>query len=375
MTSNPAYCSHIFKNIYIEKQANNTATVSACCINRASEPTSVVNFYHNEYLRDQRRQIANGKKIASCNLCWMQEELGTISNRRLHAIGDPYKVELQGVHYNVPPICNAKCIICSSAFSSAWAAEMAKFDDMPAPRLYAEIKQNTTELDLDLSAVNEIYFNGGEPLLSDDMPLMLNKIKQAQGSLQKVTVKFNTNGSISPNQHCLEQWQDAQGLYIFFSIDAVGPAFDYIRYPLLWSDVQQNVLNLAGKNLLTSGKDYHVSMACTVGVHNVLEVVKLQQWIDKNKPSLPWFKGITVQYCHGALGLDHVSAELAQIFDSALPNTYIGNRIRSWLKKCNAADNSVWINYLEKLDQRRNLNWQHALPDLADAIQTISKKV
>lgn len=372
MQDNSAYCAHVFKNIYIEKHANNQSRVSACCINTPDNAKSYVNFETDPYLTDQRQRIMQGEKISACNACWKQENNSTYSARKhdhtwYSKSQGPLVVELLGIDYNVTPICNAKCIMCSSYFSSAWAAEDEKFGKLGTPRTFGNTRHNT-EIDLKLDRIEKLYFNGGEPFLSPDMNTMLQNTKQAQGNLKSVHVSLNTNGSIWPDNEFFALVKDAKSLVINVSIDAVDTAFEYVRYPLKWWQVEQNLKQLGSQNLISNRQGYTVSIATVVGIHNVFEIHKLKRWFEKIQQDLPWCKDLHVQPAHGMLRLQSASAALTQEIERYLGQDSIDQRIRCWLVKDPSKIDADWIWYLNQLDQRRKLNWRDHLPGLASAV-------
>lgn len=372
---NPAYCSYIFKNIYIEKYPGNQAKVSACCVNTSDHPKSYINFESDPYLQEQRQRIGQGEKIKSCDYCWRQESQGTHSLRRMSneyiTSPDPYKIELLGIDYNVEPICNAKCIMCDSYFSSAWAAENRKHGLPVGLRDFGTIHRSNATLDLDLSRLERIYFNGGEPLLSEEMPNMLRRISETQGGLKKVHVSLNTNGSIKPSQEILDLWRQINSLTINFSIDATDIAFEYIRNPLVWKDVVENLKELASNSVISNHHGYRVDIGCTVGVHNILEVADLRIWFDQLKQDLPFLHTLSVHPCQGVLGFDYVSQKLAHELSQQLEDHPMDDRMRAWLQSSDKLDDSAWIQHLESLDRRRDLDWRQSLPRLASMISKI----
>lgn len=375
MDHNPVYCSYIFKNIYIEKFPGDQAKVSACCVNTSDAPKNHINFQTDPYLSDQRRRIQAGEAISSCDYCWRQESQGTHSLRRMSneyiKSSDPYRVELLGIDYNVEPICNAKCIMCDSYFSSAWAAEDRKHGLPPGRRDFGTIHRSAVELDLDLTRLERIYFNGGEPLLSEDMPRMLRKIRDAQGGLRNVHISLNTNGSVKPSDEILELWRQTDSLTINFSIDGRGEAFEYIRNPLIWSQVENNLVDLASSSIISNHAGYRVDVGCTVGIHNVLEVADLQRWFQRMKQQLPCLHTLSIHPCQGVLGFDYVSAAMAKEIDDLLPQDEIGARMRAWMNSSQQKDDSAWIRHLQSIDARRGLDWRRALPGLADTLAKI----
>lgn len=362
---NDTYCVRIFKGIYLEKAANGKARVSACCINKLSDPVDDVNFYTHPQLVSQRERIKNGEQIPECSRCWERERNGFSSTRTDnnqfydHKNKDPYEVELVVADYNVPPLCNAMCIICSADYSSAWAAEDAKFNSLTTNRLFTEIYKSTKHKDLDLSALRRIYFNGGEPLLSNEHAEVLECIKEQQGSLREVDVLFNTNGSVLPSDRVISLWQETRSVTAMISVDAVGSQFEYIRYPLNWAVVEDNIRTFA-KNA-TLYNIYGISISCAVGVHNVLELPEFFAWLKQIQAECPIIKSLDLQPVMGTLGLTNLSSELKHLYLQTLPNTDEYNLIRSWVEQAEISESQDWINYLNRLDKRRGLNWRETL--------------
>ena len=366
------YCSNIYKNIYVEKLPSNKVKISSCCINNTSEPKSSIDFFSDPYLLDQREKFNQGIKIKSCNACWDSEaqhnqSLRLQSNESFGATTQ--EVELLGLDYNVSPLCNAKCIICSSYYSSAWAAEDSKFG-VNVDRSFNEVNGNTTGLDLDYTRLQKVYFNGGEPFLGDDMADVLMRIKDQQGSLSNISVKVSTNGSIIPKEQVLSLLKEVRSLTIFFSIDAVDKAFEYIRYPLQWTEVEKNLRDLASNRILNNGIQHRVGIACTVGIHNVLEISKLEQWYHSVKQSCPYLANITLQQANGTLSLSGgFGGTTKKALIDSITESPLNNQIRSWIIQAPDTTDDLWVNYLDSIDQRRGLDWRREL-----SLSTVIKK-
>lgn len=373
MDINDSYCFFVYKNIYIERYSQGSVRISACCINDPGELTHKIDFEGDKLLAFQRKEMQQKQRPKGCSACWHKEDAGTLSYRRYvnHNLkdfdGDPYKTELLGIDYNVSPICNARCIMCGSLFSSSWAAEDKKFGVPVDPmRDYGRVRHNQMHDALDLSHLNRIYFNGGEPLLTDEPMQMLQHIKQQQGSLRGLNVSMNTNASIYPDEGMLDMLQQCASVLINFSIDACGDEFEYIRYPLSWSTVNSVVHRLIALGM--PGMEF--TIAATVGVHNFLELPALHSWtnhLNSLRPLTPI--ELVLQPTNGNLGLHNTSNAFKTKVKSILGSSDTDQRVLSFLGTPRdpwATDHGHWQCLLAELDRRRGLDWRTSLPKLAE---------
>lgn len=347
---NSSYCAYIYKNLYVENTAQNQTRVSACCVNQPGPASASIDFATDPFLDQQRREIKKDIKISGCDFCWQQESvtgssLRNMANQNLIS-DDPYRVELLGFEYNVSPICNARCITCSGYYSSAWAEEDRKYGMMPL-RSVGAVRSNSAWRDLDLSQVRRIYFNGGEPLLSDEMMDIMETLALREQGLSQTHVSLNTNGSIWPSKELLNFWQKCAKVNINVSIDSSHAQFDYIRYPLEWDKVSSNTARL---------KDLHSTViACTVGVHNVLYLQDLKQWCSEQRLDL------ITNPAQGALSFENTSAATKLTLLTTLGTDAWDERSRSWIRSSTPGDDHVWRSWLDKIDQRRQTNWRTIL--------------
>jgi pyruvate-formate lyase-activating enzyme len=362
----------IYKGLYLEKVNQDRAQVSACCANR-THPVSTVDFIHDPKLVAQRRSFQLNERIAECEPCWTRESatgfsMRTNINHRLNNQGllsDPFRIELTTLDYNTDPICNAKCIMCSPYYSSLWAQEEHQFTgrDYPILRSFKTTQANAMLADLDVSCIQRVYFNGGEPLATDDHVEVLTVINSSRG-LSDVEVSYNTNGSIVPNAAVQALWRQARAVIIHLSIDGVGAGFEYIRNPLKWARINETIDQLSQLNDI----NLTVNIAPVVGVYNLFEIFKIQSWFEELKNQYPkMISGFYPHHVYGEFSLATAAPELKQAFLE-----FIANTTDEWadnLRGIMSADTlatSKWIDKLNLLDQRRNNSWQTTFPELAE---------
>ena len=365
--SNPYYCPLLFQGLYVEKVNNNQVKTAACCLNRPGPAVDKVDFENDTYLQHQRQQVLQQRPPEGCATCYRVDSQGGVSSRQLALRKFPSSTDLQlhKLDYNVDPVCNARCIQCTSYYSSAWAAEDQAYGKAPA-RSPNQTLRNKISHDVDVSQVNDLYFNGGEPMLSQEPLDILQKIDQA-GNLEKLNLSLNTNGSIRPSDEIIDLWKRCGRVLVNFSIDATGAAFEYIRNPLSWQTVKENIQWLAEQNI----PKMTINVAYTMGIHNIDLVRPTQDWFSEQSKNWKNTTNFHVHPCSGTLSLEYASPDLKQVWltlypDSAdLPESDWRRIARRELEKVNQTHTSqLWKNHLEMIDQRRGLDWKVSLPGL-----------
>jgi hypothetical protein len=358
--------------LYLEKTGTARSNISSCCLNSTFPVTGEVNFNHQNF-QSQRNRISNGEKIPECHQCWEKERLGFTSRRQVlidEETNYSVDVKLTMLDYNIDPVCNAKCIICSSFYSSAWAAEDYQHNK-PILRLVSDTKHNQILNSVSMTDLKQIYFNGGEPLMTEDHVQVLKSVKSTSG-LSDTSVSYNTNGSFVPTSTVIELWNDCKSIELYFSIDGTDSVFNYTRYPLKWETILKNINTICAYNLT----NLTISISYTVGVHNLLDTTITKDWFNTLKTQHPnIITNFLVHPVNGPLSLINASTELKKIFLLELQKnkqewaTPVQQIIDSNLYT--VSDNSVWINYLEIIDQRRKLNWKQELTNLSTALKII----
>jgi organic radical activating enzyme len=365
--SNPYYCPLLFQGLYVEKVNNSQVRVAACCLNRPGPAVDEIDFEHDPYLQHQRQQVLQQQPPEGCATCYRVDSQGGESSRRLALRKFPSSVDLQlhKLDYNVDPVCNARCIQCTSYYSSAWAAEDQAHGKVPVRSPNQTLRNRMTQ-SVDVSQVNDLYFNGGEPMLSQEPQDILRKIDHA-GNLKKLNLSLNTNGSIRPSDDIVYFWKRCSRVLINFSIDATGDAFEYIRNPLSWTTVKENIQWLADQNI----PQLTINVAYTMGVHNIDLVQQTQDWFCEQSKNWKNTANFHVHACSSTLSLEYAAPELKQEWlnlypDSAdLPESNWRRIARRELEKVHEPYTAqLWKNHLEMIDQRRGLDWKISLPEL-----------
>ena len=359
------YCPLIFAGLYVEKIDQDSVQLAACCLNRVdSKKTTKTDFVSNSHLQNQRDVVSRGLPVSGCYNCY-KNVLSPQENFRVQWSAHPVDAstpKLQKLDYNVDPICNAACVHCSSYYSSAWLAEDQRHGVKFQTRQFGSTRKNHAWQDLDLSDLKYLYINGGEPLLSDE-PLPMLQHLDHKHKLSDIHFSFNTNGSIRPNHELLALMKKCRSVVWNFSIDGIEQEFEYIRYPLIWQQVADNVAWASNQH-----GNFIINIACSVGIHNIDAVDRIVSWVDQVNATLPPSRQalkFLSSPVFGVLSLENAEPQLRQVW----LNRYSGpqnwhQQAREILLRPAQPSGGGWQQHLDMLDQRRGLDWRQSLPEL-----------
>ena len=254
-----------------------TGQAAPCCISRScsdnvgvgnSNKDSLAEIVNSDKMKQLRLDMLKGTKNPECANCHKHDEQGvpsfrTQSNKvwkkdfvdvldntdlRTGAIKN-FKMKYFDIRFS--NICNFKCRTCGPAFSTLWEQEDLKSKEQCGFPLYAEKlpKGNRKEFVkevLDCVPDMEIaYFAGGEPLITDEMYLMLDEMIRVGKT--DIELRYNTNISNMKykKRDIFKLWQHFEKpIQIYASIDHYGPKAEYIRHGTEWSVVEANLKKL-----------------------------------------------------------------------------------------------------------------------------------
>jgi molybdenum cofactor biosynthesis enzyme MoaA len=364
----------------VEKKSNNAVGIGFCCQNTTTEiPNNLEIFLSTR----EKKQVNFQSMIDApqCNSCWKNENTGAPSRRHsiINWFDNNYPTtntqnELISLDWNSENVCNLACISCGPRFSSRWRQEILNysFNDISSEKYNNNLQDNKFWKILDLSKLKRLYFNGGEPLLGQDHEEILLHLSDLN-QLATIELSYNTNGTIIPNAQVIEYWKKVKLLRINLSIDATELAFDFIRWPAKWKQILNFIKFINQQSFNTI-----IDITCTVGIHNILEVDKLIKWQKTNlltnlqgDPVTLNFQMVgELSYGGTVLSLDNISKDLASYILSQLieiKNYSIWPTIQHSL--LNATGNNLWVDYLNELSSRRNIDWKDHLPTLAESLR------
>jgi sulfatase maturation enzyme AslB (radical SAM superfamily) len=201
------------------------------------------------------------------------------------------------------------------------------------------------QLPIDKILVFEI--TGGEPSVS-------NLYKKSLKSLTNKTkyVRVNTNGSkFIPEIEPL--LINGTNVTITLSIDGTHNVFEYIRWPLKWSQLQYNLDKF--KQI-----SRYVSVSCTISNLNIFYYAEL----------IDFFKANQIEYlCKQVVSPSYFApGNLPEEFKQQVldKNKKYYNEVESFLKFGKVALDKFWQE-IDRQDQLKGINIRDYLPELANA--------
>lgn len=355
-------CPDINHGLYVEKITDTSVRLGMCCQSKLTGPVETIDHYNSE-LQEIR------KNYDSCKNCWRVEDRGGYSRR--HGVIDWYKdrniTDQQGIvtlDYNTQNVCNLACISCGPGYSSKWVQEN-QYHKFPDKTKKYKTHKNSLVNSADLTNIRKIYFNGGEPFLSNDHKNILKQVTD----LSKVDVAYNTNGTQYPDDEIIDLWSQCRNVQLYFSIDAVDKAFEFVRWPADWKQVSENIIKIREQipHLM-------FAITYTCGIHNLLYLDDTLNWYEKylatnwlgDSSSFNFQLAGPMAYGGELLALKHASDELVQHamdqFTTVKKYSFYSSLVEA-LK--NTTPNNQWSSYLDALSLRRNTDWRHSLARLA----------
>lgn len=251
-------------------RVDTTGHVRPCCMMlNAPIFNSVNEMKTSQWYSDTLKKAEAHQWPEECSACKAYELAGETSVRQ-HSIAKHNLFEKYSEQYlilDLAPnnICNAACFTCDPASSSFYAKTFgtklltsANFDDVAS---------------LITDKVIQIEFSGGDPLYSkliDKMePYLTSSVKK---------IRINTNGSTYFDFTKLLQQKII--IELTLSIDAVGPLFNYIRWPLDFDTVDSNIQKWI--ELRKAYPRLQLSINAVVSALNVSKLSSIEQYAKEN---------------------------------------------------------------------------------------------
>jgi MoaA/NifB/PqqE/SkfB family radical SAM enzyme len=335
-----------------------------------------------------RQEFLANKKPDTCAKCWRVEDAGGVSKRlntldRLKHLGianqtwTEERKELLMFDLKVGNICNLKCRICGSYSSSQIATEELPKENKKSSFAYQMIEQGRwpreqehfwTRLNELSNEIQYLEFTGGEPFLIQEHFDFLQQLVDLNIAGQ-VEIHYNTNGTQYPEK-AIDIWKNFKLVEIAFSIDDVGPRFEYQRKNASWHEVNNNIQKF--KKLKQELGNIHLQVCSTINVFNVMYLEGLANWIDEQGfDNVYWNmlhdeESVSIRSLHpiakiratAKLSLAQVSEQHKKEFNNAI----------QFMENGQSSDGRALLEKIRQKDSIRNENlWNHH-PELAEAL-------
>jgi radical SAM protein with 4Fe4S-binding SPASM domain len=291
------FCVYPWMHLYIGTDGN----ILPCCNGLQQHPMgsvrthSIDDILKSATFNQLRKNMLSGLRSKECKRCYDFEDAGQpsprvsankqwehLKNLNFNKDGTIDQFNPAYIDVRLSNVCNLKCRMCSGYYSSAIAAEEAElFGNRSYINDSLHNQDRKTELKEILDYVpyaEEIYFAGGEPLLSAEHYEILNRLIECNNTNVKIFYNTNFTNLYFKGQAVTELWNKFSNIIIGASLDATGEVAEYVRYGSDWKVIEQNLIFLKEKS-----PHVKFTVTSTVGFMNVASLIKLQkQWHNDN---------------------------------------------------------------------------------------------
>lgn len=269
---NDFYCAAIHHNIRFDTTPDSLIKILPCCVYRTDKHYQSLEQYHSSI------EIQNLKTATSwpqgCQYCKQQEAQGQSSIRN-HA--NLALENVTGTRYEIMPsnVCNLKCVMCNSQYSTALAKEKHTIgiDSTDYSKETNTSKEQLTLL-ADSADIESVSIIGGEFFLTkgnlEIMDFVISK---------NIPFRAVTNATVLLESH-LEKLKKISKLELQISIDGYEQGYEIMRYPANWKTFTKNV-SLLINELPNANINFHfVAQAL-----NVQQLIPTLNWCNRQRKS------------------------------------------------------------------------------------------
>ena len=283
------FCSLPWYHLYFNQQGD----ILPCCQADRNYPlgnfiNEKVNF-NNDEIVSMRQSILNRERVPQCTFCYRLEDLGLTSPRQKVNNQNKNKLpinfypvvkdfKLRHVDVRMSNVCNLKCRMCDSRFSSKIAEEDFKIWGVKQPvTLTDDAEQRMINLIKEqIHNVESVYFAGGEPLINDCHYEILDIL--IANNKHDTAISYNTNFSKLKykNRSIIEYWKIFNNITVGASIDLIGEASNYVRNGISYEVLEENY-----QIIKQECPNVNFEITSTLSVYNLFNLCDLQsRWIS-----------------------------------------------------------------------------------------------
>lgn len=309
---------------------------------------SLTEIFQSPEMNSIRSDMIKGVSNINCEKCYREERNGKKSYRQIvneYAKIDIDNPQIEYIEFALSNFCNLKCRSCRSELSTSWYEDDIALGNISksSPKI---IKLDLSKIDIDLKALKRVRFTGGEPLISPEHNLIIEKMNP-----DGMILKYSTNCTVFPKDHVLEFWKKVRRLHIDISIDGYGPVNDYFRSGTEWNKIQlifDRYFQLKNELGNSTMKLKVHTVANMTNIHSLLDI---RDWV-RRYPGVEWSidcltdpkyislqnmpQGMKEQFLHVATELNESHIEKSIL---TAPNV-LWNESLMWIKRLDTIRNT-----------------------------------
>ena len=198
-----------------------------------------------------------------CKKCTKQEKNNLPSRRQYHLALEKQKPNnrstIQYIDLCNTNLCNARCEFCGPHHTNQWPGAVLRRQDIAK---YTK--------DLFSNDLIEIYFYGGEPLISQDHFMILDHLINNYDTTS-INLRYSSNLSTLKYKDAdfIQMWKQFKNVLMMPSADATGTDYENIRVGLNWTTFETNLKKLIANNVKTR----IFVVLCTLNIWTIKETL------------------------------------------------------------------------------------------------------
>jgi molybdenum cofactor biosynthesis enzyme MoaA len=258
-----------------------------CCIAKRTVASDPRVYWHGEEMRQLRTQLSNGEWPKACSMCMLNRESGLQAEADYW--NDCYKkinveINIDSGNPTSGPIyldyrpgneCNLKCRMCTPRNSSQIEKELD--ENVELREWLTAVTESDSNYDslidyVDVVQIEHLKVLGGEPTLDKKVFSFLSYIASTRNNRPSLHITTNATNLNKKFQELLVKF--SKNLKLVFSVDAVGPTYEYIRTNAKWDIVSGIIEDTLEKNI---ARVYFINIVLTP--YNMYNIPELLDWI------------------------------------------------------------------------------------------------
>lgn len=346
--------------------------VSPCC--------NLVKTNETNYLQpiiQIKEAIKNKQTFKNCSVCYQCEDAGKISERTRYLIEltdsqlDNFlynqKVNESYIHCTLSNLCNMACRSCN-IYTSSLFAKIETGNEIKTQTISDDSNYWNTMLNSIVDATNKhellnLVISGGEGFVQPDFKKLLNWLVESNLS-NKIKLTVNTNGIVDNEKLIQHLCENFSAVSLAVSVDSIYENYHYVRWPMHWEKIEQNLETFAHYRNNTSNFTFFLTP-----VWSINNIFYLADWIlyfqeFKKKNNFPYFFAYdTPLFQPSWLDINYLP-EYLKVAASDSIKPILNNEWLQTNKTLNANINNLF-NILQ-LPERNNSNWHLYLRKTAE---------
>ena len=279
---NKSFCIYPFIALY-----KKGASVRSCCFMTSTITDTYTDFVNDPDISTIRQKMIKGELIEShCNSCYRLEKMGAPSARQVATIEWIARLKIKSLDnltkYTEPVFidirlnnkCNAMCRSCDPVSSDLIDKEYFKLQLVNDS---IGITEDPNYDSIKLDHIRRMYVAGGEPSINQYFIKFLSRCIE-QGSTD-FELLINTNAATISEKFAalISKFSNVNFL---ISVDAVGDLNTYVRYPIIWDKLIQNIDLL---DRITNGR---ITFNSVISIYNGGMLFPLFDYLQSKYPHI-----------------------------------------------------------------------------------------